>query len=241
MTPWLLTRSNYGNSPGRPIWPTAEILTGADASAPPDPYDENLAGLHIAQNYEILEKVGEGGMSAVYKARHMHLNREVAVKMLHPHLVSNRVSRERFSQEARAVSQIEHPNVVRLLDFGITEENRPYIVMDFLRGKSLAQLIKERGPFDIDTAVSIFLQICDALAYTHDKGIVHRDLKPSNVILLEQRTANASSSEDDGQASVLMARNCRLQESPNFLSTEDAGVAALTQTGDVLLAAPPST
>jgi serine/threonine protein kinase len=204
-------------------------LNGADTSRPPDPYDENLTGLHIAQNYEILEKVGEGGMSAVYRARHLHLNREVAVKMLHPHLVANRISRERFSQEARAVSQIEHPNVVRLLDFGITEENRPYIVMDFLRGSSLAQTIRQKGPLDIGTAISVFMQICDALAYTHDKGIVHRDLKPSNVILLEkrQRSVSADDAEPPVVAKIVDFGIAKL------LPHEDAGVAALTQTGDV--------
>jgi serine/threonine protein kinase len=204
-------------------------LAGADMALPPDPYDENLAGLHIAQNYEILEKVGEGGMSAVYRARHMHLNREVAVKMLHPHLVSNRISRERFSQEARAVSQIEHQNVVRLLDFGITEENRPYIVMDFLRGSSLSEVIKQTGPLDNATAISVFLQICDALAYTHDKGIVHRDLKPSNVILLDKRnrSTNADSSVPQTVAKIVDFGIAKLQ--PH----EDGGMAALTQTGDV--------
>ncbi len=204
-------------------------LAGGNFPSPPDPYEENLTGKFIAQNYEIIEKVGEGGMSAVYRARHTHLNREVAVKMLHPHLVSNRTSRERFSQEARAVSQIEHPNVVRLLDFGITEENRPYIVMDFLRGKALSQIIKQSGPMDIASALSIFVQICDALAYTHEKGIVHRDLKPSNIILLEarRRSADPEKAAPDLVAKIVDFGIAKLSQH------EEAGVAALTQTGDV--------
>ena len=214
----------------------------ADLSMPPDPYDENLAGLRIAENYEILDKVGEGGMSAVYRARHLHLNREVAVKMLHPHLVSNRTTLERFSQEARAVSQIEHMNVVRLLDFGITDENRPYIVMDFLRGDSLSQIIKKRGSLPISVAIDIFLQICDALAYTHDKGIVHRDLKPSNVILLERhrkpsaRRQRQRHPEEDGDEdnsdSIYIVKIVDFGIA-KLQPHEDAGVAALTQTGDV--------
>ncbi|MBS1996199.1 MAG: protein kinase [Cyanobacteria bacterium SZAS LIN-2] len=222
-------RVQRGNTGSAPHLANSRNIESDNLSDPPDPYAENLTGLHVAQNYEILEKVGEGGMSAVYRARHMHLNREVAVKMLHPHLVSNRVSRERFSQEARAVSQIEHHNVVRLLDFGITEENRPYIVMDFLRGGSLSQWIRTKGPLDIRTAIAIFMQICDALAYTHDKGIVHRDLKPSNIILIEKR-GSVRSEDDDGpvlEAKIVDFGIAKL--SPH----EDAGMAALTQTGDV--------
>jgi serine/threonine protein kinase len=200
----------------------------ADMGGPSDPYDENLSGKRIAENYEILDKIGEGGMSAVYRGRHLHLNREVAVKMLHPHLIANRVSRERFSQEARAVSQIEHPNVVHLIDFGITEENRPYIVMDFLRGQALSQVIKSNGPLDVQQALPIFLQICDALSYTHAKGIVHRDLKPSNVILLERRrTREEDNIDGDYVAKIVDFGIAKL--SP----LEDSGVAALTQTGDV--------
>jgi len=227
--PMRAQRHNTNAGTGAPRLTNSVNIEGKDFGEAPDPYAENLTGLHVAQNYEILEKVGEGGMSSVYRARHMHLNREVAVKMLHPHLVSNRITRERFSQEARAVSQIEHPNVVRLLDFGITEENRPYIVMDFLRGGSLSQWIRKNGPLDIRTAIALFLQICDALAYTHDKGIVHRDLKPSNIILLEKRASvrDAENNEPRLEARIVDFGIAKL--SPH----EDAAVAALTQTGDV--------
>ena len=189
---------------------------------------EALIGQIVAGHYEILEVIGEGGMSVVYRARHQHLNRQVAIKFLHAHLVSSRNNLERFKQEARSVSQLEHRGVVRVYDFGLSKSGRPYIVMDLLKGRSLSQLIKDTiaetgAALAPSRALPIFIQIAEALAYTHNKGIVHRDLKPSNIIILDKAPGDTKEDEirilDFGIAKLL----------------PHAGTdgAALTQTGEV--------
>jgi serine/threonine protein kinase len=197
------------------------VFLARDSSMPPDPFDENLIGTVIAGHFEILSKIGEGGMSVVYLARHQLMNKRVAIKMLHPHMVGSKQSRDRFRQEAQAVSQIDHRNVVRILDFGITSSNRPYIVMDFLDGSALADVIKDSGPLEIERAIPLFIELAEALEFAHGKGVVHRDLKPSNVILVKNEDY---SSEQPKIVDFGIAK---------LLPHEGADAAALTQTGDV--------
>lgn len=190
--------------------------------------DVNLIGKVVAGHFQILSKIGEGGMSVVYKARHMLMNKEVALKMLHPHMIGREQSRERFRQEAQAVSQIDHANVVRIFDFGISEDNRPFIVMDFLDGVSLGDLIKASGPLELSRAISLFIQICDALAYAHNKGVIHRDLKPSNIIILKSEQEDTEDSDaNNEQAKIVDFGIAKL------MPHEGTDAAALTQTGDV--------
>lgn len=209
---------------------------------PIDALNENLVGKVVAGHFQILSKIGEGGMSVVYKARHMLMNKQVALKMLHPHMIGREQSRDRFRQEAQAVSQIDHPNVVRIFDFGISEDNRPYIVMDYLDGVSLGDLIKASGPLELDRAIKLFIQICDALSYAHNKGVIHRDLKPSNIIILEserkksQTISYVRGSEDENED--LSERQREQAKIVDFgiaklMPHEGTDAAALTQTGDV--------
>ncbi len=203
--------------------------SGSLPEMPISALDKNLVGTVVAGHFQILSKIGEGGMSVVYKARHMLMNKEVALKMLHPHMIGREQSRDRFRQEAQAVSQIDHANVVRIFDFGISEDNRPYIVMDFLDGVSLGDMIKASGPLELQRAVRVFIQICDALAYAHNKGVIHRDLKPSNIIILENDRANSSNQvEDIGERAKVVDFGIA-----KLLPHEGTDAAALTQTGDV--------
>ncbi|MBA4074756.1 MAG: hypothetical protein C0508_06915, partial [Cyanobacteria bacterium PR.023] len=209
---------------------------------PIDALNENLVGKVVAGHFQILSKIGEGGMSVVYKARHMLMNKQVALKMLHPHMIGREQSRDRFRQEAQAVSQIDHPNVVRIFDFGISEDNRPYIVMDYLDGVSLGDLIKASGPLELERAIKLFIQICDALSYAHNKGVIHRDLKPSNIIILEserkksQTISYVRGSDDENED--LSERQTEQAKIVDFgiaklMPHEGTDAAALTQTGDV--------
>jgi serine/threonine protein kinase len=191
------------------------------SNLPPDPFEEDLTGQLIGQNFRIISKLGAGGMSVVYRAHNEMLKKDVAIKVLHPHLVTNRMSLERFRQEAQAASQIDHENVVRIIDFGIAAGSRPYIVMDYLEGHSLSEWIKKEGQLELDRAIEIFVQLADALSYAHQKGIIHRDLKPSNVILVPRRKAGGE------VAKIVDFGIAKLQ--PH----EGADAAALTQTGDV--------
>jgi serine/threonine protein kinase len=157
-----------------------------DGSALDDPKSDPLIGTTFAGKYEILSVLGKGGMSTVYKARHLLMNRLVAVKLMKEHLIEDSVAVGRFKREAEAVSALSHPNVVTVYDFGLTERDEPFLVMDCLDGRTLDQLIMNEGHLRVDRAVAIFRQICDALEHAHEKNVVHRDLKPLNVCLLKQ-------------------------------------------------------
>lgn len=143
-------------------------------------------GTVIDDRYEIESLLGVGGMSAVYRALDRKLNRVVALKMLHPHITEHRGSAERFLQEAKAQGLIRHPNVIGVYAVSATSEGHLYIVMDYLQGQSLAEMIKDGPLKDQSKAVDLFLQTCRGLEAAHANGIVHRDLKPSNVMLVDE-------------------------------------------------------
>lgn len=139
-------------------------------------------GTIIDKKYEIISLLGTGGMSAVYKAKHLLMRKIVAIKLMHPRLLNEPQSLRRFQQEARAASRLSHPNAIAVHEFGI-EGDQPYLVMDYLDGLSLADLIKQDGKIDAQRCLHIFVQACDALSDAHRHGIVHRDLKPGNIML----------------------------------------------------------
>lgn len=142
------------------------------------------AGTILGDRWEVQELIGEGGMSVVYKTRHQVMGKFAAAKVLHSHLAFKDKNMQRFQQEARAASQVSHPNVISVYDCGVTSQGQAFMMMEFLPGKSLAEVIKS-GPLPFDRCIKIFKQICEGLSAAHKKGIVHRDLKPSNVMLLE--------------------------------------------------------
>ncbi|OQX67957.1 MAG: hypothetical protein B6A08_12880 [Sorangiineae bacterium NIC37A_2] len=149
--------------------------------------DDKFIGTTLAPGYHILELVGVGGMGRVYRAEQSVLGRTVAVKIVHPYLLADEGSVARFLTEARAASQLNHPNSISVFDFGRTEDGEPYLVMEFLRGKDLAQVIQQDGPLPLPRVVDIIHQVLAALSEAHELGIVHRDLKPENIILQPQR------------------------------------------------------
>jgi serine/threonine-protein kinase len=131
--------------------------------------------------YEVLERLGEGGVGVVYRGRQAHLGRFVAIKVLHQETASDTETRRRFQREAIALSVLAHPNVVPVTDFGV-DNGMPFLVMELLEGQTLGALIKE-GPLPLWRALEIARQTLRVLAFAHMKGVVHRDLKPSNVFL----------------------------------------------------------
>jgi serine/threonine protein kinase len=137
----------------------------------------------IDGRYELLDEIGRGGMSVVYRAKDHQLDRHVAVKMLNRKYSSDVTAVKRFRREAIAASSINHPNIVGVYGFGVFN-GKPYIAMEYVEGVSLSDFLKQNGPLTREEAVPIFSQICDALAQTHKRGIVHRDLKPSNILLV---------------------------------------------------------
>jgi serine/threonine protein kinase len=145
--------------------------------------DDKFVGKTLPGGYHILDLISVGGMGRVYRAEQSALGRTVAVKIIHPHLLSDENSALRFITEARAASQLNHPNSIAVFDFGRTDDGQPYLVMEFLRGKDLARIAYEEGPLAFGRIVDVLRQTLAALSEAHDLGIVHRDLKPENIIL----------------------------------------------------------
>jgi len=155
---------------------------------PPPPFD--LIGQTIG-NYLVTQKLGEGGMGSVYLAEHPSIGKKVALKVLHSEFSNNQDIAARFFNEAKAVNDIGHPNIVDIVDFGIIQagigrEQLVYFIMEYLAGSTLSHLIRTEAPLPPERALSIALQVADALGASHKCGIVHRDLKPDNVILISR-------------------------------------------------------
>ena len=141
----------------------------------------------IAERYMIVSSLGEGGMADVYLAIDTILNREVAIKVLRGELSKDPVTLLRFQREANAVSKLNHPNVVDVYDVG-EFEGRHYIVMEYVRGRTLKQLISQRGALHQEEAVNIMLQLTSAVQHAHENDIIHRDIKPQNVLVKDDGT-----------------------------------------------------
>ena len=181
---------------------------------------EDMVGKIIAEKYEMLEVIGGGGMGLIYKAKHILMKRIVAIKMMHPQYVSSASNLKRFQQEAQAASALSHPNILAVFDFGLTPSGAPFLVMDFLEGTNLAEVLDEFGLLGAERATNIFAQACSGLAHAHSKGVIHRDLKPGNIMLTEfDKRKDFVKIVDFGIAKVL--------------PTGEGEAAHLTQTGEV--------
>src|SRR5262249_9457221 len=132
--------------------------------------------------YELLDPIAQGGMGTVYKARHRHTGQCVAIKIIAQHLAMNRVLLKRFAQEYNAARQLNHPNIVRALDFG-RDGDSPYLVMEYVEGESLGRRLERDGPLPESEAVRIIVEAARALHRAHKRGLVHRDVKPDNILL----------------------------------------------------------
>jgi serine/threonine-protein kinase len=154
--------------------------------------DPQPADMMIGQtigNYLVTQKVGEGGMGSVYLAEHPHIGKKVALKVLHQEFSANQEVVTRFFNEAKAVNDIQHPNIVDIVDYGMIQagggrEALVYFIMEYLAGNGLSNTIRAEGAMPPERALSIGLQVADALSASHKCGIVHRDLKPDNIILV---------------------------------------------------------
>lgn len=144
---------------------------------------EGVVGRVLNNRYEILRKIGEGGFGAVFEGRQIATGREIALKILHPHNVSDPTVVGRFKREAEACSKLRSPNIVIIYDFDQTEDGILYLAMELVRGKSLQQLQRSEGPLETARVLKILDQVAAALGEAHIKGIVHRDMKPENVMV----------------------------------------------------------
>jgi len=143
------------------------------------------AGTILRDHIRLERELGRGAMGVVWEATNLTLGNRVAVKILHTRAGLDQQARTRFEHEARTVAQLDSPHIVRIFDFGLTDEGDPFIVMELLRGRDLKQLIEEQGALPLDQATSIIGQLCRGLGRAHEFGLIHRDIKPANVFLLE--------------------------------------------------------
>ena len=165
-------------------------------------------GKVIDGRYEIQARIGEGGMGVVYKARQVSIDRVIALKMLNPQMAADPTWVQRFYNEAKACSRLQHPNTIRMFDFGQSSEGRLFMTMEFLDGIVLRQAIANQSPFASNRVIKILIQCCASLAEAHAIGIIHRDIKPDNVFLLN------------------------MAGSPDFVKLLDFSVAKLLQEND---------
>jgi serine/threonine protein kinase len=164
-------------------------LSGDEVSA--NGGTQRLVGNVVAGNFRLLREIGAGGMGRVYEAEQLSLRKPVAVKILHRDLMSDATVVRRFEREARSAAQIEHPNLVRIIDLGEDKETGLlFIAMELVKGRDLGRVIEEDGPLSLDRIVRIMSQILSALEEAHGHGIIHRDLKPANIMLVERRQAD---------------------------------------------------
>ncbi|MEN0066703.1 MAG: protein kinase [Myxococcota bacterium] len=184
--------------------------------------------------YEVLQKVGEGGMATVYRGRHSTLDRDVAIKVLHPHLSSSSRNRLRFAREAKAVERLRHDNILEIFDYSGNDAADCYIVTEFVKGETLTHLLHRTGRMPSEVVARLGVEIARALSYAHHEGILHRDLKTDNVMV---RVDGAVKLMDFGIARFLdesqVTMTGALVGSPAFMSPEQAQELILDPRSDL--------
>ncbi len=205
-------------SPPAPV--TARV--GGAPTAEPAPREDPLPGSIVAGRYQIISRIGQGGMGAVYDAQHTVIHRRMAIKVLLEKHQDRRDLVSRMLQEARLASSIGHEHIVDVIDFGTTDDGRAFIAMEHLLGRSLGQALVQDGPLPAARALRIARQAASALAAAHGKGILHRDVKPENIFLVQREEEEFVKVLDFGISKV------------NRMDGPGLSTPALTLTGHVL-------
>ena len=207
------------------------------------PGADPLVGRTLDQKYYVEERLGAGGMGKVYRARHLSMDRPVAIKFLHQRFSEDEAARLRLLTEARAAVTLHHSNAVAVTDFGQTTEGWVYIVMELLEGRTLREIVSREAPLETARATSIMLQASDAVAAAHQAGIIHRDLKPSNILITQSADQPAvvkvldfgiakffAGNDDD--ANTLVQQDSVIG-TPRYMSPEQHNGVELTPATDV--------
>ena len=202
-----------------------------------------FVGRTLDEKYLVEEPLGAGGMGAVYRARHLSMDRPVAIKFLHQRLMEDEAARARFHIEARAAVMLRHANAVSVTDFGQTSEGVVYIVMELLEGRILREILSREAPLETARAISMMLQASAAVAAAHEAGIIHRDLKPANILVTQSADQPAAvkvldfgiakfALDDDEEAATLAQTNSVIG-TPRYMSPEQYNGDELTPAADV--------
>lgn len=164
--------------------------------------NDSLVGQTLAGKYSIKELIKSGGMGSVYRGKHVLMDKTVAIKVLRPSLAVDNMVVARFSREAKAASRISHPHAVSVTDFGESENGVVFLVMEYLDGQTLKQIIRNEGPMPLARAVEIVRQVAGALDAAHHQGVIHRDLKSDNIMLSETNGGDWAKVLDFGIAKI---------------------------------------
>ena len=188
----------------------------------------------VIEKYEVLEKIGEGGMATVYRGRHTTLGRVVAIKLMHPHLSASAKNRARFAREARAIESLRHDNILRIFDYSGPESERCFIVTEYIQGPTLRAVLDDVGAMMSEPAALVARELCDALELAHRRGIVHRDLKPENIMLdlsgrVKLMDFGIARLADDSQVTMTGT----LVGSPAYMSPEQATGEEVDRRSDI--------
>ncbi len=233
-------KSQNSQSESAPDQPSSGSISASQVSPGVEPWVSSVQQAQPGDKigkYEVINEIGRGGMSIVYKARDQDLNRLVAVKLMLKS-ANESLNLLRFQKEARAASQLEHPNVVKVHDFSTTPDGTPYLVMSYLDGVSLADAIKNEGSFSLGRWLSVMIQACDALEHAHLAGVVHRDIKPSNFVLAQENGTEVLKLVDFGIATnsfddMSLTKTGEIFGSPLYMSPEQCSGAKLDSRSDI--------
>src|SRR6266550_4740931 len=227
------------------ICPEDQSPLQADTTNAEPPPTDPLLGHTLDDKYRLDAQLGIGGMGTVYRARHLLIDRPVAVKVLNPRFVEDEAARTRFQREARAAGRLQHTNAVTVTDFGQTQDGYVYIVMELLEGRTLRDILAKEAPLEAARSVSLMLQVSAAVAAAHEAGIIHRDLKPANIFIVQRaevpslvkvldfaiaKVAAESLEEDDVKALTQIGA---MIGTPRYMSPEQCDGAELTPAADV--------
>lgn len=197
----------------------------------------------LGSRYEVLSYLGRGGMGSVFKVKDLELGSIFAVKILNPGLAQQKESLKRFETEAKASMQLSNPHLAASYAYGFGSDHTPYLVMDYLEGKTLEQIIKDSGPLEQTRAVELFLQLCEGLAEAHSKGVIHRDIKPSNIMIVKRGDVELAKLFDFGIAKAMpelaldltsdMTKAGDLIGSPHYMAPEQCQGNPFDQRADI--------
>lgn len=203
---------------------------------------DSLVGEILDGKYGIIKSLGIGGMSVVYQARDLSLGRNVAIKMMPLQSGHTMQDLPRFQQEAQTISRLKHPNLVTVFEFNINTMP-PYLVMEYIEGKSLAEVLSSEGPLGLERGISVLRQMCSALTHAHENGVVHRDLKPANILLQKTQSGQeivkivdfgiAKIVQQDNPDAQSFTRSGEILGSPLYMSPEQCQGKKLDHRSDI--------